>query len=210
MDGFPGLVGGATPIEAWLGAPEVPTSGHHRRRPSSRVTGRALPGTALVALVVLCASLVTSCTLDQTGPPATQLSGWLTTSDGGSAVGQVEADSRNIDLAIARHNTPAALRTVCALLTTDAQTAIGSLPTPDTQLTDELNSAYEDAASAGNDCYNGADGNAALLRRSASERAKLVPMLQTALDRITSITGHVPSTSTTAPSDSGDDPFGGS
>ena len=49
-----------------------------------------------------------------------------------------------------------------------------------------------------------------LLRRSATERAKLVPMLRTALDRIASITGHVPSTSTTAPTDSGNDPFGGS
>ena len=33
-------------------------------------------------------------------------------------------------------------------------------------------------------------------------------MLPTALDRIASITGHPPSTSTTAPSDAGNDPFG--
>jgi hypothetical protein len=52
---------------------------------------------------------------------------------------------------------------VCALLTTDAQTAIGNLPTPDTTLTDDLNNAYEEAAAAGNDCYNGSTGVASLL-----------------------------------------------
>jgi hypothetical protein len=174
--------------------------------------GPAPVGSASVILVatlaVVGASLLSGCTLDQTGPPAGQLSAWLTTSGGGAAIGQVEADSRNIDLAISHHDSAAALRTVCALLTNDAQTAIGNLPTPDAQLTSDLDAAYEDAAAAGNDCYNGAPDNSSLLRRSSSERVKLVPMLRTALDRFTSITGHTPSTSTTAPSDSGVDPFG--
>ena len=180
-------------------------TGRRPRRRPARLAGALLTG---AVLAVLWASLVSGCTLDESGPPAAQVSGWLTTSGGGSAVGQVEADSSNIDLAISRHDTASALRTVCALLTTDAQTAIGNLPTPDTQLTDDLNAAYEDAASAGNDCYNGASGNATLLRKSATERAKLVPMLHTAVNRITSLIGHTPSTSTTAPTDSGDDPFG--
>ena len=47
---------------------------------------------------------------------------------------------------------------MCALLTNDAETAIGNLPTPDTQLTDDLNNAYEKAAAAGDDCYQGAGG----------------------------------------------------
>jgi hypothetical protein len=200
MDGLPGVVTiptTGTPITA------VPPSRH----PHQRIDRGVAPVVGGLVLAVVC-SLVSGCTLDPSGSAAAQVSGWITTSGGGAAVGQVEADSRNIGLALSRHNTPAALRTVCALLTTDAQTAIGNLPTPDSQLTDQLNAAYEDAAAAGNDCYNGADGNASLLRRSASERAKLVPMLLTAVERITSITGHTPSTSTTAPSDSNDDPFG--
>jgi hypothetical protein len=152
---------------------------------------------------------VTGCTLDESGPPAKQVSAWLTTSGGGSAIGQVELDSRNIDLAVSHRAAASALRTVCALLTTDAQTAIGNLPTPDTQLTDDLNNAYEDAASAGNDCYNGSDGNRPLLRRSATERTRLVPMLATAVNRLTSLTGHPPSTSTTLASGDDGDPFGG-
>jgi hypothetical protein len=201
MDGLPRLVA-APPGGTRIGPRRVPVT--CRLAP---VKGAALVGAAAAMLV---ASLASGCTLDETGTLAAQVSGWLTTSGGGSSVGQVEADSRNIDLAIARHNSAAALRTVCALLTTDSQTAIGSLPTPDSQLTDDLNAAYQDGASAGNDCFNGAGGNASLLRRSATERAKLVPMLRTALERIASITGHVPSTSTTAPTAGNPDPFGGS
>ncbi len=204
MDGLPRLVAGP-PAATGIRDPGVrPT---RRPRHPVRLRGLALVG---ATLAVLCTSMVSGCTLDQTGPPATQVSGWLTTSGGGSSVGQVEADTRNIQLAVARHDTASALRTVCALLTTDAQTAIGNLPTPDTQLTDDLNAAYEEAAAAGNDCYNGANGKASLLRRSATERARVVPMLRTALERIASITGHTPSTSTTAPTDSGNDPFSGS
>jgi hypothetical protein len=145
--------------------------------------------------------------MESSAPTAAQVSDWMTTSGGGAAIGQVEVDSRNVGLAVSRHDPASAIRTVCALLTTDAQTAIGNLPTPDNQLTNDLNQAYEDAAGAGTDCYNGASGGA-LLRRSASERAKLVPLLTTAVDRVVATTGHTPSTSTTLATDAGDDPFG--
>jgi hypothetical protein len=161
----------------------------------------------MAAIVVLGSLLLSGCTLDQSGPPATQVSDWISTSAAGAAIGQVQVDSRNIGLALSRHDPPSAIKTVCALLTTDAQTAIGNLPTPDTQLTNELNSAYQDAAAAGTDCYNGSSGGA-LLARSASERAKLVPLLGVAVARIVTVTGHTPSTSTTLPTDAGDDPFG--
>jgi hypothetical protein len=118
-------------------------------------------------------------------------------------------DSRNVDLALSRHNAPGAIRTVCALLTNDALTAIGNLPTPDDQLTNDLNNAYEVASAAGDDCYKGSSGDAALLRRSASERRRMVPLLATSVDRILAVTGHTPSTSTTNPADAGGDPFGG-
>ena len=52
---------------------------------------------------------------------------------GGAAIGTRRRwTAANIDLALAHHDPPAAIRTVCALLTTDAETAIGNLPTPDT------------------------------------------------------------------------------
>jgi hypothetical protein len=165
------------------------------------------PGAVVVAALVVLSLLGAGCSVDSSAPTAAQVSDWMTTSGDGAAIGQVELDSRNIGLALSRHDPAAAIRTVCALLTTDAQTAIGNLPAPDNQLTDDLNQAYEDAASAGTDCYNGASGGR-LLGRSASERAKLVPLLNTAIDRVVATTGHTPSTSTTQPSDAGGDPFG--
>jgi hypothetical protein len=156
----------------------------------------------LVGGVILC-----GCTFDQVGPPATQVKNWMSMSADGAAIGQVEVDSQNIDLALSHHDAPSEIKTVCALLTTDAQTAVGNLPSPDTTLTDDLNTAYEEAAAAGNDCYTGASGGA-LLRRSAAEREKIGSLLTVAVDRVTTITGHTPSTSTTMASDAGDDPFG--
>jgi hypothetical protein len=170
------------------------------RRPSTAV--------AAVATVVVGAMALVGCAgPEESGPPAARVSAWVSTAGGGAAIGTVEVDSANIDHAIAHHSSPAALKTVCALLTNDAETAIGNLPTPDTQLTDDLNNAYQDGAAAGDDCFKGASGSEALMRRSATERTKLVPLLALATDRMSALTGHTPSTSTTQPAPD-DDPFG--
>jgi hypothetical protein len=160
-----------------------------------------------VATVVVGAMALAGCAgPEESGPPAARVSAWVSTAGGGAAIGAVEVDSANIDHAIAHHSSPAAIRTVCALLTNDAETAIGNLPTPDTQLTNDLNNAYEDGAAGGDDCFKGASGSRSLLRRSAAERKKLIPMLATATHRLSALTGHTTSTSTTqaAPND---DPF---
>ncbi len=146
---------------------------------------------------------------DATGPASARVSAWVSGAGGGAAIGTLEVDSANIDHALAGHQASSAIKTVCALLTNDAETAIGNLPTPDTRLTDDLDQAYEKAAAAGDDCYQGAGQSATLLRRSATERVALVPLLTTALQRIESVTGHTPSTSTTQPNGSCADPFGG-
>lgn len=186
------------------GSPVPPPGPGHAPPPRPRRT------LTLVAMAItLGSSLLAGCAgQEQSGTPAARVTTWVKGASGGVAIGTVEVDARNVDLALARHNTAAALRTVCALLTTDAQTAIGNLPTPDDQLTGDLNNAYEEASAAGDDCYKGSEGNAALMRRSAEERKKLVPLLATAVDRIVVVTGHTPSTSTTAPSGAGNDPFG--
>lgn len=168
------------------------------------------PAAAAVVLVVLGGFVWAGCSSpEESGPPSSRVDSWLTSASGGSSIGTLAVDSRNVSFVIARHNPAAAVRTVCALLDTDAQKAIGQLPTPDTDLTTDLLRAYEEAAAAGTDCYDGAGGNTALLARSAKERAQLPSLLHAALDRIRAITGHTPSTSTTAPSDGGGDPFGG-
>jgi outer membrane murein-binding lipoprotein Lpp len=165
---------------------------------------------AVASAALLGATVLAGCTgQEESGPASARVSAWVSGAGGGAAIGTLEADSANIDHALSHHQPPAAVKTVCALLTNDAETAIGNLPTPDTRLTDDLNNAYEKAAAAGDDCYKGAEGNASLLRRSASERGALPSLVTTALDRIESITGHTPSTSTTQPDGSCADPFGG-
>ncbi len=127
---------------------------------------------------------------------------------GGSGVGNVEVASRNVDLALSQHNSAAAIREVCALLSNEAQTSIGNLPAPDNTLTDDLNTAYMDATAAGDDCYNGASGDAKLLERSAAERVKLAGLLATAVQYVQSVTGRTPTTDTTTPQGNSD-PFSG-
>ncbi len=168
-------------------------------------------GRAALALGALTVALVLGGCAGQeaSGTPAQQISTWMGAGGGGSAIGNVEVDSRNIDLALSKHNAPAAIRTVCALLSNDAQTGIGNLPTPDTRLTTALDDAYVDATSAGDDCYNGADGNSRLLARSAAERLRLVTLLGTAVQRVTEMTGRTPTTDTTVPPTGSGDPFAG-
>jgi outer membrane murein-binding lipoprotein Lpp len=169
------------------------------------------PATAgVLALVVVGSVLLSGCaSAEESGPPSARVTSWLSDSSGGTAIGTVSVDSRNVTYVLAHRNQPAAVRSACAVLTTDAQTAIGNLPTPDASLTQDLNAAYEDAAAAGTDCYNGVGKSSSLMARSARERAQLPALMATAVARIEALTGHVPSTSTTAPTDIGGDPFGG-
>jgi len=170
---------------------------------------RSCARTALVVPVaVAVAALLGGCAgQEQSGTPSRRVSTWLN-GGGGSGIGNVEVASRNVDLVLARHNAPAAVREACALLSNEAQTAIGNLPAPDDLLTSQLDSAYTVATAAGNDCYNGASGDTRLLARSASERTRLVDLLATAVHHVESVTGQVPTTDTTAPQGSSD-PFSG-
>lgn len=172
-------------------------------------TARTSPPALLMTVAGLAVSALVLAGCAQSGDSAKQVTAWMSQASAGAAIGQVEVDSRTIDLALAHKDSPSVLKTVCALITNDAETAIGNLPSPDTTLTDDLNTAYEDAAAAGDACYQGSGGNKALLARSAADRAKVVPLLTVAVDRIETLTGHAPSTSTTMAPDSCDDPFGG-
>jgi hypothetical protein len=174
--------------------------GRSRGARARRAAGLA-PVLFLGVLLAACAGA------EQSGPPSARVTTWVNGSGGGAAIGTLRADAANVEYVLSRHEGSSSIRTACALLTTDAETAIGNLPTPDTELTDELNSAYTEAAAAGDDCYSGASGTKSLLDRSARERAKLGPLLTTAVDRIMSITGRTPTTSTTAPAGNLD-PFG--
>jgi hypothetical protein len=160
-----------------------------------------------LAVLVTAAALGGCAGQEQSGTPAHRVTTWMD-SVGGSGIGNVEVASRNVDLVLAGHNSAAAVREACALLSNEAQTAIGNLPAPDDQLTTQLNDAYVVATAAGGDCYNGAAGDPRLLVRSAAERTRVAGLLATAIDHVRSVTGRTPTTETTSPQGSSD-PFGG-
>jgi hypothetical protein len=162
-------------------------------------------GAAALAMPVVLAACAGA---EQTGTPAHRVSTWVSGAGAGAAIGAIQADNTSVDRALAAHSSIGVVRTVCALLANDASAGNNNLPTPDTQLTTALENAYQVEYSAGNDCYSGASGNASLLRRSANERRQGAADLVKAVERITAVTGHVPSTTTTtSPSGNSGDPF---
>jgi len=175
------------------------------------VRGRARVRAGCGALVVVCACLLTACAgAGLSGTPAQRMTSWLSASDNGASMGAVTDDIRAVDAGLAQHQPAGAIRTLCAVLATDAQAGNTDLPAPDSQVTDDLSDAYNDAYAAGNDCYSGAGGNAALLAKSAVLRRETLAELKVVVERITAISGVVPSTTTTTlPPGSGDDPFAG-
>jgi len=176
------------------------------RRP--RLAARAARATAAGLAVLVVAGGLGGCAgQEQSGTPAQRVSTWMG-GGGGSGIGNVEVATRNVDLALSQHNSAAAIREVCSLLSNEAQTSIGNLPAPDDQLTNQLDAAYMVATSAGDDCYHGASGDSRLLARSATERARSLAELAAAVDYVRTVTGHTPTTNTTAPQGGGD-PFAG-
>jgi hypothetical protein len=177
----------------------------------SRRLGRA-PRRRLVAVVLVTLAvpvLLSACAgAEMSGTPAHRISTWVSGAGAGSNIGAIEADNAAIDRALASHRPSGVVRTACALLSNDASAGNSNLPTPDDRLTTALESAFQVEYSAGNNCYSGAAGNAALLRRSANERRQGAADLAQAIRRITAVTGQVPSTTTTTSPDGGDnDPF---
>ncbi|HEX3459635.1 MAG TPA: hypothetical protein VHT49_01910 [Acidimicrobiales bacterium] len=170
---------------------------------------RGRVGAVTTAVVIGSIALAGCAGQEQAGTPAHQVTEWVSGAGAGSSIGTVEVDIKNVNLAFSQRDPAGEIRSVCGLLVTDAGTANGNLPTPDQQLSDDLATAYATAYDAGTDCYNGSGGNQKLLATSATLRAKAQAQMATAIARITAVTGHVPSTTTsTAPAGANVDPFG--
>ena len=113
------------------------------------VAGRA----ALLALLALVAGAVLAACGGATGTVAQQVQSWATSTGWSATVSQLRGDLSR--LSVIDSDSPAARRTVCDVLTTDALDANQQLPTPDNTFTSLLSHAYEDAATAGRACFSG-------------------------------------------------------
>ena len=125
-----------------------------------------------------------------------QLKAWVQQNDLGASIGTVTGDNASVDKVVAQHGGVLDFHTVCGVLTTDAESANGNLPTPDTDVTQWLAQAYDLEYQAGIDCYDSA-GNSALQAKSARERSQATVLFNRVLIRIQAITGVVVSTTTT-------------
>jgi hypothetical protein len=120
----------------------------------------------LVAAFVLasCGSPFPGRTLGQ------QVHSWATTTGLAASLNTLRGDARRIAQVEAAHD-GAGVRTDCDVLVNDALSANQNLPSPDATLTGILSAAYASAAAGGRHCLTGADGDPALLSRSAAELA---------------------------------------
>jgi len=118
---------------------------------------------------VVCLGLLgAACGGGQGATLSAQVTSWARSTGYAGAIGTIDQDLRRVD---GTGDSSNALKTYCDVLVTDVLMANQNLPTPDHRLTTLLSSAYSAAGDAGHDCLDAAGGSAALLRRSATERA---------------------------------------
>jgi hypothetical protein len=155
-------------------------------------------------LAVAVGAFVAYGALGPTGTPSQRLTTWVEASQFGQTVGTLEGDAARVTTAVAEHKDVGTIHTICGVLLTDAQSANGDLPTPDSSLTVTLSHAYTLDYEAGNNCYAGGTTGTKLLAKSASERAEAHAYLVVALGVVDAELGHrVPTTTTTEPGGGG-------
>ncbi len=153
----------------------------------------------VAALVVSLAAAVTlsSCAgEDQEGSPAHRMSVWVSGTGFGSDIGTLTADNARIPKVAL--NGSGALHAACGTLVTDAEIANTELPSPDPEVTDLLYKAYGLEGTAGNECYDAGSANSKLITEAQRNAIKAEALYNEVLQRIRTIDGQVPVTTTTA------------
>lgn len=150
-----------------------------------------------VALAVAVVAFVAYGHGSSASTPAQRLTAWASSTDLGQAIGTLEGDGSHVVAAVAEHKA-AAVRTVCAAMANDAQTANDNLPSPDATVTTLLARAYGLEYDAAEACYRAGTADAALLGASARDRSRAAALFGAVQRRLRSVTGTtVPTTTTT-------------
>jgi hypothetical protein len=146
-----------------------------------------------VTLIVLLGLGAASCAgQDQVGTAAHRMSTWVKGTGLGEFIGTLKADNARVP----KENGAGALHAACGTMEDDADMANDELPSPDSQVTAWLATAYGLEGAAANECYSGA-GNPKALAKSAANAAKAEALFSRVVIRIDSIDGRLPSTTTT-------------
>jgi hypothetical protein len=147
-------------------------------------------------LVVLVGVGVASCAgEDQMGSASHRMSVWVKGTGLGENIGTLVADNARLPKVVP--NGTKAVHGACGTMLDDAEQANGELPTPDTQVTHWLSTAYNLEGSAANQCFDAGSTDKKLLAKAEKEMTKAQGLYSRALIRIESIDGREPSTTTT-------------
>jgi hypothetical protein len=133
---------------------------------------------------------------DQMGSPAHRMSVWVSGTGFGADIATLVADNARVHKVVP--NGTGAVHAACGTIVTDAEQANTELPSPDPDVTDLLTKAYGLEGIAGNQCYDAGSTNKQLLNQSARNAIKAEALYNEALQRIRTIDGKVPVTTTTA------------
>ena len=152
---------------------------------------------AALALLTGASSVVLSSCAgeDQMGSPAHRMSVWVGGTSLGQDIGTLVADNARIPRVVA--NGAGALHAACSTMLNDAEAANTELPSPDSEVTYLLTRAYSLEGTAANDCYDSGGTDTKLLTESRREAIKAEALYGQVLQRVRSIDGQVPSTTTT-------------
>jgi hypothetical protein len=112
--------------------------------------------TAVTALIAACGT--------QNNSTAQRVESWVSSTGLDAGIAQIRADAANVAKVEGLGN-PGAIRTNCAVLDLDTESANQNLPSPAQQLTTELSDAYAAEIQAAQDCFHGAGKSKTLISR---------------------------------------------
>jgi hypothetical protein len=117
-----------------------------------------------------------------------RVSSWAGSTALDSEINQIRTDVANVAKVESIGN-PGAIRTNCAVLDLDTETANGNLPSPDQQLTGDLTDAYTAEIQAAQDCFHGAGKSIELIKRGQIAQVAANADMNESLALVSQLTG---------------------
>jgi outer membrane murein-binding lipoprotein Lpp len=143
--------------------------------------------TARLVVPVLCIGAVLAGCSSKPDSAADRISSWASSTGLSSGINQIKDDAANV-AKVERIGSPGAIRANCAVLDLDTENANQNLPSPDTQLTQDLSDAYTAEIQAAQDCYHGAGTKTDLIDRGRIAQAAAYSDLSTSLALLARLT----------------------
>jgi hypothetical protein len=164
-----------------------------------RRTGRVLetrsPPRSVSALRVKLSTLaiafgvaVLLCSCSSSSDTAQKVDSWVSSTGLSAGIAQIRSDATNVGK-VERTMNPGAIRTDCAALDLDTESANQNLPSPDDQLTTELSDAYSAEIQAAQDCFRGAGKSESLIARGQIAQSAADSDISEALSLVEQLTG---------------------